>query len=88
MAQYKDYGFVNAEAAHTAAYLLPVIRSLVGNIKDKRVLDVGCGNGFLANWLATQGASHVVGVDLSESGIAAARAAYPKVRFEIMAADD
>ncbi|MGE0616346.1 MAG: bifunctional 2-polyprenyl-6-hydroxyphenol methylase/3-demethylubiquinol 3-O-methyltransferase UbiG, partial [Bacteriovoracia bacterium] len=38
-----------------------------------RVLDLGCGAGFLTNYLATQG-HEVTGLDLSESSLAVARA--------------
>lgn len=51
-----------------------------------RVLDVGCGNGFFAGQLLEFGCK-VTGIDLSESGIAQARAAFPTGRFEVLAAD-
>ncbi len=43
---------------------------------EVRVLDVGCGGGFLSNTLAQQG-FQVVGVDQSESSLAVARAHDP-----------
>jgi 2-polyprenyl-6-hydroxyphenyl methylase/3-demethylubiquinone-9 3-methyltransferase len=52
-----------------------------------RVLDVGCGNGFNAAQFIEQGCQ-VVGIDLSEEGIALARRAYPHGRFEALPADD
>ena len=52
-----------------------------------RVLDVGCGNGYTAGQFAARGCD-VTGIDLSESGLAIARAAYPNIRFESLAADD
>jgi 2-polyprenyl-3-methyl-5-hydroxy-6-metoxy-1,4-benzoquinol methylase len=50
----------------------------------RRVLDLGCGAGQLAHYLATQGAAEVVGVDLSERMLALARTewAHTNVRYE------
>jgi 2-polyprenyl-3-methyl-5-hydroxy-6-metoxy-1,4-benzoquinol methylase len=47
------------------------------------VLDLGCGVGQLARYLATQGAAEVLGVDLSERMLALARAewAHPRVTY-------
>lgn len=57
-------------------------------IAGKRVLDLGCGPGFLANALAPKAAS-VLGLDPSPNMIAAARAdAASNVRFEIGSSED
>jgi ubiquinone biosynthesis O-methyltransferase len=50
-----------------------LILALVGDIKDSRILDVGCGDGDFAVELAARGAI-VVGVDASPEMIAAAKA--------------
>ncbi|MFT3785375.1 MAG: methyltransferase domain-containing protein [Tepidisphaeraceae bacterium] len=89
MTQYKDFGYADAAPAHTAAYLIPAIRQLAGDrLKaGARVLDVGCGNGAICSVLAREGC-HVVGLDLSEQGIAIARSLnLPNARFELLAAD-
>jgi 2-polyprenyl-6-hydroxyphenyl methylase/3-demethylubiquinone-9 3-methyltransferase len=41
---------------------------------------MGCGNGYVASLLARLG-YRVIGVDVSEDGIALARQAYPEVLF-------
>ncbi len=53
-------------------------------LEQARILDVGCGRGDLLAWLRAQGASapNLAGVDLLESRVAEARAAYPEIRFE------
>jgi trans-aconitate methyltransferase len=48
----------------------------------ERILDLGCGTGQLTAQLAAAGAN-VLGVDLSEEMIAAARRQHPQLRFEI-----
>lgn len=55
--------------------------ALLPNIEGLRVLDLGCGAGQLAHYLATTGAAEVVGVDVSERMLALARAqwAHPRV---------
>ena len=42
--------------------LNPAIFQLLGDVKDKHILDAGCGNGYLCRMLARKGAS-VVGVE-------------------------
>jgi 2-polyprenyl-6-hydroxyphenyl methylase/3-demethylubiquinone-9 3-methyltransferase len=86
--QYRDYGFDNAGESHMHGRFMPQVFALTGELKPgTRVLDVGCGNGFTCGAFLQRGC-RVVGIDLSESGIAQARAAYPQGRFELLPADD
>ncbi|HJU23948.1 MAG TPA: bifunctional 2-polyprenyl-6-hydroxyphenol methylase/3-demethylubiquinol 3-O-methyltransferase UbiG [Casimicrobiaceae bacterium] len=48
------------------------VEELAGGLRDKRVLDVGCGGGIFAEALAQLGAN-VTGIDLSEKGVGVAR---------------
>lgn len=41
-------------------------------VKDKTIIDIGCGGGILTECLAKAGA-HVTGIDMSEAGIAVAK---------------
>jgi ubiquinone/menaquinone biosynthesis C-methylase UbiE len=50
----------------------PVVRAFVGDPSGRRVLDLGCGTGRHALWLAAAGA-RVVGVDFSPGMLAEAR---------------
>lgn len=47
----------------------PAMRSVVGDVIGLHVLDAGCGPGFLVRDLIKQGASRVVGFDISPSMI-------------------
>lgn len=49
----------------------------------KRILDVGCGEGFLMNILAVKYNAQVAGLDISETRIARARANCPRGNFAI-----
>lgn len=66
-------------------HFMPHVFNLAGELQGKRVLDVGCGNGATCGMFLEKGCD-VVGVDLSESGIAIAKQAFPKGRFEVLGA--
>ncbi|GAA4480507.1 class I SAM-dependent methyltransferase [Gluconacetobacter asukensis] len=51
----------------------PAIRSMLPDVTGKRVADLGCGFGWAARWFREQGASSVLGFDLSQNMIARAR---------------
>ena len=48
------------------------IEHVAGGVAGKRIADVGCGGGILAESMAARGA-HVTGIDLSEKAIGVAR---------------
>jgi trans-aconitate methyltransferase len=56
--------------------------SLLDPRAGERILDLGCGTGHLTAQIAESGAK-VTGVDRSAKMVAAARLAYPKLKFEI-----
>jgi trans-aconitate methyltransferase len=53
----------------------------------ERILDLGCGTGYLSDLIAASGAT-VTGIDNSASMIEKARASYPQINFVLMAATD
>src|SRR5262245_41391555 len=57
--------------------------SLLPDVNGRRVLDLGCGAGQFARYLAAQGAGEVLGVDLSERMLTLARTewAHPLVTY-------
>ncbi len=56
-------------------------------LRGKRVLDVGCGNGFMCGQFLKLGCE-VTGIDLSEQGVARARESFPAGRFEVMGVEE
>jgi trans-aconitate methyltransferase len=53
----------------------------------ERILDLGCGTGYLTNLIAKRG-SAVTGIDNSEDMIIKAKKEYPQIDFEVMSATD
>src|SRR6188508_635493 len=84
---YTDYGHWHADASHMHARFMPPVLAFAEPLRPgTRVLDVGCGNGYTCGEFLKRGCQ-VVGVDLSEKGIALARATHPAARFEVISAD-
>lgn len=55
----------------------PALRALLPPLAGRRVLDLGCGFGWFSRWALGQGASEVLGLDVSENMLARARAEGP-----------
>ena len=53
----------------------PRLFEAAGDVTDKSILDVGCGEGYVARHLRRSGAGKVVGVDISDGMIKAAQGA-------------
>ncbi len=78
---YVEYFYSNAAANPSHSYLGPAMSKLLRDVGDHAaILDLGCGNGALTS-LAASRQRRVVGVDLSVTGIAAARRYYPNIQF-------
>lgn len=76
MSEYKEYGWDNNSFTCAHNYLIPGIIKMLPNKKDELILDVGCGNGAVANYLINQG-YNVYGTDASEKGIQLANQVNP-----------
>jgi SAM-dependent methyltransferase len=71
-------------AGWMTAFELPSFLSLLPEVTGSRVLDLGCGAGQLAHYLAEHGAAEVIGVDLSERMLALASAqwSHPRLTYQ------
>src|SRR5438270_13552835 len=72
MSDYKDYGYTTDDFDHIHQYLLKPLMEILSKKKDRRILDIGCGNGWLTNYLIENGFD-AYGTDASESGIRIAK---------------
>jgi 2-polyprenyl-6-hydroxyphenyl methylase/3-demethylubiquinone-9 3-methyltransferase len=85
------YSHPDATLAHTARYLLPtVLKALDIGVSEglaRRIFELGCGSGGVANRLTTLG-YEVVGVDPSVKGVAMANQTFPRLRVERASSED
>ncbi|MEN6413978.1 MAG: class I SAM-dependent methyltransferase [Veillonellales bacterium] len=71
---YNAYDNLRANSAGLNDVLeIPAFRTLLPDLKDKDILDLGCGFGESCKWYASQGARRIVGVDISTKMIGRAR---------------
>jgi 2-polyprenyl-3-methyl-5-hydroxy-6-metoxy-1,4-benzoquinol methylase len=66
--------------------ILPRLFEWLGDVSGRRVLDAGCGDGYLARFLAARGA-RVTGIDISPRLIEAARRLDPAGQISYLVAD-
>lgn len=78
------YHYTDAVGSHSNEYLLPTVLRLLDDLNlsgdDKRLFDLGCGNGNIAQELFRRGWD-VTRVDPSSEGIERARHANPKLKL-------
>jgi 2-polyprenyl-3-methyl-5-hydroxy-6-metoxy-1,4-benzoquinol methylase len=76
MADYIDYGYHSDAPTHNFSYQLNDLVGMIDKTKNKYILDLGCGNGYLVNYLLKQG-FNAYGTDASEKGIVIAQKTNP-----------
>ncbi|MGZ3757840.1 MAG: class I SAM-dependent methyltransferase [Mucilaginibacter sp.] len=80
MADYKDYGYLNSDKTHAFSYVQTPLLDLLHPEKNRCILDLGCGNGYLVNYLVSLG-YNAYGTDASEKGIVIAKKTNPERFF-------
>jgi 2-polyprenyl-3-methyl-5-hydroxy-6-metoxy-1,4-benzoquinol methylase len=83
----KEYEWCENYVSAGHSFMDPFILRLIHRIQPSNVLDLGCGNGVLTKKIADNGFK-VIGVDPSESGVAAANKMYPEMDFRLCGAYD
>jgi 2-polyprenyl-3-methyl-5-hydroxy-6-metoxy-1,4-benzoquinol methylase len=78
--QAKEYGWTSGAHPASCAYVAPRVARILAELDVRRVCDVGCGNGSLAESLRCAGLD-VVGVERDAQGIEIGRRLYPGITF-------
>ncbi len=73
LAAWRDYRMGEHGDLWHRAIIDPTLLAVVGRVRGLRVLDLGCGNGYLTRRWAREGAVESVGVDLSDANLRFAR---------------
>ncbi len=60
-------------SSNAAAEILFIASQVYNDVKNRKVIDLGCGAGFLAIGAAILGAKEVVGVDLDSDAVKIAK---------------
>lgn len=89
--EISGYVWEDAELNSSHDYLLPALKALLAREslpqERRRLFELGCGNGSVANELVGVG-WNVTGVDPSEQGIAQANARFPAIPLRLGSAYD
>lgn len=59
------------------------LNSLFLTIKEKSILDVGCGTGFFVDYYTKEGAKKVAGLDIAELSVSMLKERYPTFSFYV-----
>ncbi|MGD9806095.1 MAG: class I SAM-dependent methyltransferase [Hyphomicrobiaceae bacterium] len=65
----------------------PTVEALLPDVTRKRVVDLGCGYGWVSRWLRAHGSAEILGIDISETMISQARARTTDAGIEYRVAD-
>lgn len=69
---------------------IPQIKEMLPNLKDKRILDLGCGTGDMDRYFVENGAKFVLATDISENMINVAKAvnASDNIDYRVLKMED
>jgi len=78
--EFNSKGLEDVLRSKALSLIAPLVLKSLPNHKRLRVLDLGCGQGYLCHLIAQQG-NEAVGVDVSPSTIEKARTSFPECKF-------
>lgn len=67
---------------------MPMFQRMGLQLKDKDVLEIGCGSGYGAHLLSSLNPKSYIGLDVMEEQIALAKKQYPHFQFIVQGAED
>ena len=76
----KEFIWDDAGPSEANIFVLPTIERLLKLSLASKILDLGCGNGYLTGYLSEQGYD-ITGCDYSQTGIDLAKKQFPAVSF-------
>lgn len=90
-AEASEYIYTDGALNESHAYLLPAVSEILASLalppERRRIFELGCGNGAVADALTRIG-YRVTGIDASAQGIEQARRAYPALALHLGSAYD
>ena len=67
---YKDYRDMREKGLNANELIeIPIMKDMLPDLKGKRILDLGCGNGGMSKYFIEKGAKSVLAIDLSSNMI-------------------
>ena len=82
-----ENAFIQNDGSYHATVILPNVLRVVDPKRGKKILEVGCGNGFFTHAFAAAG-SEAVGSDIAKEMIDAAKAKFPGIQWHAAPADN
>ena len=71
---YKEYREMREKDLNANVLIeIPTIKSMLPDLKGKRILDLGCGNGTMSKYFIENGAEYVLALDISKNMIEEAK---------------
>lgn len=69
---------------------IPIMKSMLPDLKGKKILDLGCGNGSMSKYFVNNGAKYVLALDISKNMIEEAKEknSDEKITFDVLGMEE
>jgi SAM-dependent methyltransferase len=88
---YKEYKEMREKDLNANNLIeIPTIKTMLPNLKGKRILDLGCGNGGMSKYFIENGAEYVLALDISKNMIEEAKQKnnHSNITYEVLGMED